>query len=460
MSSIIEVSKDEVDSAAKILVVGVGGGGNNAVDRMVTSGITGVKFICINTDQQQLRYCKAEHCIQIGEKLTKGLGAGSDPSQGEKAAEENKEELADAVRNYDMVIVTCGMGGGTGTGATPIVAQQAKEMGILTVGIVTTPFEFEGGARMERALEGVERLRHNVDTLIVISNEKVAEYVEDMGEEIDMDDAYAYPDEVLRQSIQGITDIINKKGTINLDFADVQKVMRDKGIAHVGMATAQGKNRCVTAVQKAIESPLLETSIEGASAVILNISGDIPFKETKEAMQYVRQLVDRKCNIIFGTISDKSVPETVTVTIIATGMEENQHREQEPIEINGMRSFGNPGPSKEDTYSSRNGSSMNGMSRNHTSSRNNDGYNNGSYNRNPYNNGGYNNPYQPMEEEDNGVGSKFKYKLTEGKGSDFKKYLSEQYASEPNNYNVTQKTIRNNRENEGIINPIKHWEKK
>ncbi len=450
MSSIIEVSKDEVDSAAKILVVGVGGGGNNAVDRMITSGVAGVKFICINTDQQQLRYCKAEHCIQIGEKLTKGLGAGSDPSQGEKAAEENKEELADAVRDYDMVIVTCGMGGGTGTGATPIVAQQAKEMGILTVGIVTTPFDFEGGARMGRALEGVERLRHNVDTLIVISNERVAEYVEDMGEEIDMDDAYAYPDEVLRQSIQGITDIINKKGTINLDFADVQKVMRDKGIAHVGMATAQGKNRCVTAVQKAIESPLLETSIEGASAIILNISGDVPFREAREAMKYVHQLVGEQCNIIFGTISDKSVPETVTVTIIATGMEENQHREQEPIEINGMKSFGNPVSSNENTYPNRNVSSLNGMSRNNGSSHN------GSSNNGTYNNGFYNNgAYSSGGGYDTGVGKEFEYKLTEAKkpNSDFSKYLL-------NKSTATQKTTRSSRENEGIVNPIKHWEKK
>lgn len=428
-SGIIEVSKDEVDSAAKILVVGVGGGGNNAVDRMVTSGITGVKFICINTDQQQLRYCKAEHCIQIGEKLTKGLGAGSDPSQGEKAAEENKEELAEAVKNYDMVIVTCGMGGGTGTGATPIVAQQAKEMGILTVGIVTTPFEFEGGARMEKALEGVERLRHNVDTLIVISNERIAEYVEGLGEEIDMDDAYAYPDEVLRQSIQGITDIINKKGTINLDFADVQKVMRDKGIAHIGMASAQGKNRCVTAVQKAIESPLLETSIEGASAIILNISGDVPFRETREAMNYVHQLVGKKCNIIFGTISDKSVPETVTVTIIATGMESNRQQESEMM--------GRPG--------------MTSVNSNMTSSAPNERM---SQNPTPVYNSGIN--------YDTGVGKEFDYPLTDLKkpASDFSKFLSGMNRGN-SSYGTTQRTTRGNvGEDSGITIPTKFWERK
>ncbi len=427
---IIEVSKDESDVAAKILVVGVGGGGNNAVDRMITSGITGVKFICINTDQQQLRYCKAEHCIQIGEKLTKGLGAGSDPSQGEKAAEENKEELAEAVRNYDMVIVTCGMGGGTGTGATPIVAQQAKEMGILTVGIVTTPFEFEGGTRMEQALEGIERLRHNVDTLIVISNEKIAEYVEGLGEEIDMDDAYSYPDEVLRQSIQGITDIINKKGTVNLDFADVQKVMRDKGIAHIGMASAQGKNRCVTAVQKAIESPLLETSIEGASAIILNISGDVPFRETREAMNYVHQLVGKKCNIIFGTISDKSVPETVTVTIIATGMENNKQEEPEIMSRSGMTSVNPSMP-------------MGGMSHNPT----------------PVYNSGIN--------YDNGVAKDFGYTLNEPKkpSSDFTRYLSGLNTSSNSDaskypYNTTQRQQKNNMEDSGITIPTKFWGKK
>ena len=441
-SGIIEVSKDEADVAAKILVVGVGGGGNNAVDRMITSGISGVKFICINTDQQQLRYCKAEHCIQIGEKLTKGLGAGSDPSQGEKAAEENKEELAEAVRNYDMVIVTCGMGGGTGTGATPIVAQQAKEMGILTVGIVTTPFEFEGGTRMEQALEGIERLRHNVDTLIVISNEKIAEYVEGLGEEIDMDDAYAYPDEVLRQSIQGITDIINKKGTVNLDFADVQKVMRDKGIAHIGMASAQGKNRCVTAVQKAIESPLLETSIEGASAIILNISGDVPFRETREAMNYVHQLVGKKCNIIFGTISDKSVPETVTVTIIATGMEHSKQDEPEIMSRSGMASVNPTAP-------------VNNVPHNPTPV-----YNSGiNYNYNSNNNG---------INYDNGVAKDFGYTLTEPRkpASDFTKYLSGLNNKSSNTdsqkypYNTTQRTTRSGMEDGGITIPTKFWERK
>jgi len=430
-SNMIEISKGEPDVAARILVVGVGGGGNNAVDRMITSGVTGVEFVCINTDKQQLRNCKAEQCIQIGEKLTRGLGAGADPEKGEKAAEENKDELAEVVRDFDMVIITCGMGGGTGTGATPIVAQQAKEMGILTVGIVTTPFDFEGSTRMEQALEGIERLRHNVDTLIVISNEKIAEFVEAEGDDIDMDDAYAYPDEVLKQSIQGITDIINKKGNVNLDFADVQKVMRDKGIAHIGMGTAQGKNRCIQAVQKAIESPLLETSIDGASALILNISGDIPFREAREASQYVRQLAGQKCNIIFGSISDKSVPETVTVTIIATGMEAAKQEEPEETR-SGMMNFG-------------------GFS---------------------YGNTGVD------ASNDSGVAKEFGYTLTEGKkGSDFTKFLTglgksattpeeditrTPYRNGGLNGGTTKanNTQNNSVEEGGITIPMKFWEKK
>ena len=317
-SNMIEISKGEPDVAARILVVGVGGGGNNAVDRMITSGVTGVEFVCINTDKQQLRNCKAEQCIQIGEKLTRGLGAGADPEKGEKAAEENKDELADVVRDYDMVIITCGMGGGTGTGAAPVVAQLAKEMGILTVGFVTKPFKFEGKKRMQFALDGIERLRHNVDTLIVIPNDKLLGL---MDRRASMADAFARTDEVLMQSVQGITDLINKKGQMNLDFADVQTIMRDKGIAHIGMGTATGEDRCMAAVQQAIQSPLLETTIDGADGMIINFSGDVAFLEATEAATYVQELVGEDANIIFGCIEDLSVPESVTVTIIATGME-------------------------------------------------------------------------------------------------------------------------------------------
>jgi len=317
-SNMIEISKGEPDVAARILVVGVGGGGNNAVDRMITSGVTGVEFVCINTDKQQLRNCKAEQCIQIGEKLTRGLGAGADPEKGEKAAEENKDELADVVRDFDMVIITCGMGGGTGTGAAPVVAQLAKEMGILTVGFVTKPFKFEGKKRMQFALDGIERLRHNVDTLIVIPNDKLLGL---MDRRASMADAFARTDEVLMQSVQGITDLINKKGQMNLDFADVQTIMRDKGIAHIGMGTATGEDRCMAAVQQAIQSPLLETTIDGADGMIINFSGDVAFLEATEAATYVQELVGEDANIIFGCIEDLSIPESVTVTIIATGME-------------------------------------------------------------------------------------------------------------------------------------------
>ncbi len=335
-SNMIEISKGEPDVAARILVVGVGGGGNNAVDRMITSGVTGVEFVCINTDKQQLRNCKAEQCIQIGEKLTRGLGAGADPEKGEKAAEENKDELAEAVRDFDMVIITCGMGGGTGTGAAPVVAQLAKEMGILTVGFVTKPFKFEGKKRMQFATEGIERLRHNVDTLIVIPNDKLLGL---MDRRASMSDAFARTDEVLMQSVQGITDLINKKGQMNLDFADVQTIMRDKGIAHIGMGTATGDDRCMAAVQQAIQSPLLETTIDGADGMIINFSGDVVFFEANEAATYVQELVGDDANIIFGCIEDMSVPESVTVTIIATGMEAAAKQAEAEISRTRMPSF-------------------------------------------------------------------------------------------------------------------------
>jgi len=315
---VIEITKSEPEAAAKILVVGVGGAGNNAVNRMINAGITGIEFVCINTDKQQLKNCKSQQTIQIGEKLTRGLGAGADPEKGEKAAEESREELADVVRNVDMVVVTCGMGGGTGTGAAPVVAQLAKEMGILTVGIVTKPFKFEGARRMENALKGIERLRHNVDTLIVIPNDKLLSVVD---KHTKMSEALERADEVLKQSVQGITDLINKVGSINLDFADVQSVMRDKGIAHIGIGTGSGEDRCMAAIEQAIQSPLLETSIDGAQNIIMNFSGDITFFEANEAAGYVQNLAGPNANIIFGTVDDFSVPEFVTITIIATGME-------------------------------------------------------------------------------------------------------------------------------------------
>lgn len=316
----LEIKTNEADLAAKILVIGVGGGGNNAVNRMIEEGIQGVEFVCINTDKQHLLNCKAPVCLQVGEKLTKGLGAGADPEVGRAAAEENREEITDIVKGADMVFVTCGMGGGTGTGAAPIVAEISKELGILTVGIVTKPFRFEARSRMNNALSGIENLKRNVDTLIVIPNDKLLEIVD---RRTSMPDALKKADEVLQQGVQGITDLINVPGLINLDFADVQTVMKDKGIAHIGIGMGSGDDKCVDAVKQAISSPLLETTIEGASHVIINISGnDVGLQEASEAAYYVEELTGENCNIIFG-VSDASDPDIVKITVIATGLEED-----------------------------------------------------------------------------------------------------------------------------------------
>lgn len=315
----LEIRKNEADASAKILVIGVGGAGNNAVNRMIEEGIQGVEFVCVNTDKQHLRNCKAPNCIQIGEKLTKGLGAGMMPEVGEKAAEENREELTEIIKGNDMVFVTCGMGGGTGTGAAPVVAQIAKELGILTVGIVTKPFRFEAKQRMNNAIHGIEKLKENVDTLIVIPNDKLLEIVE---RRTSMQDALRKADEVLQQGVQGITDLINVPGLINLDFADVQTVMKEKGIAHIGIGMGAGDNKCIDAVQQAITSPLLETTIEGASHVIINISGDIGLMEASDAATYVQEKVGEEAYIIFGAVDDASTPDQVKITVIATGLEE------------------------------------------------------------------------------------------------------------------------------------------
>ena len=249
----LEIKTNESEAAAKIVVVGVGGAGNNAVNRMVTENIGGVEFIGINTDKQALKYCKAPTALQIGEKLTKGLGAGAQPEVGEKAAEESIDELSQAIKGADMVFVTCGMGGGTGTGAAPVVAKVAKDMGILTVGIVTKPFKFEAKARMNNALAGIEKLKENVDTLIVIPNDKLLEIVD---RRTSMPDAFKKADEVLQQAVQGITDLINVPALINLDFADVKTVMNNKGIAHIGIGTAKGDDKAIDAVKMAVSCPI------------------------------------------------------------------------------------------------------------------------------------------------------------------------------------------------------------
>lgn len=315
---LLEIKSNERDNAANLLVVGVGGAGNNAVNRMIDEGIRGVEFVCINTDSQVLNSCKAPNRIQIGQKLTKGLGAGAMPEVGEKAAEESREELAEAVRDADMVFVTCGMGGGTGTGAAPVVAQIAKEMGKLTVGIVTKPFGFEGKKRMNNAIGGIDKLKSCVDTLIVIPNDKLLAICD---RRTTMPEALKKADEVLQQGVQGITDLINTPALINLDFADVVTVMKDKGIAHIGIGTGRGDDKCVEAVKQAITSPLLETSIDGATHVILNISGDVSLIEANEAASYVQELAGEEANIIFGSMNDENAQDTATITVIATGIE-------------------------------------------------------------------------------------------------------------------------------------------
>jgi len=316
---LLEIKTNDADVAAKIIVVGVGGAGNNAVNRMVDEKIDGVDFIGVNTDKQALQLCKAPKLLQIGEKLTKGLGAGAKPEIGEKAAEESAEEISAALKGADMVFVTCGMGGGTGTGAAPVVAKLAKDMGILTVGVVTKPFRFEAKARMVNALNGIERIKEHVDTLIVIPNDKLLEIVD---RRTTMPEALKKADEVLQQAVQGITDLINVPAVINLDFADVQTVMKDKGIAHIGIGEGKGDDKAMEAVKMAVESPLLETTISGASHVIINISGDITLADASDAASYVQELAGDDVNIIFGAMYDESKSDSCTITVIATGLED------------------------------------------------------------------------------------------------------------------------------------------
>ena len=320
----LEIMMNDAESAARIIVIGVGGAGNNAVNRMIDEQIGGVEFIGINTDKQALQLCKAERTIQIGEKLTKGLGAGAKPEIGEKAAEESIEEIKEAIQGADMVFVTCGMGGGTGTGAAPVVAGIAKEMGILTVGVVTKPFRFEARTRMSNALAGIDKLKDNVDTLIVIPNDKLLEIVD---RRTTMPEALRKADEVLQQAVQGITDLINMPALINLDFADVQTVMTDKGIAHIGIGEAKGDDKALEAVQQAVASPLLETTIQGATHVIINISGDISLMDANDAASYVQNLTGEDANIIFGAMYDDSATDTCRITVIATGLNDATAKE-------------------------------------------------------------------------------------------------------------------------------------
>lgn len=319
----LEIKTTDAGSNAKIIVIGVGGAGNNAVNRMIDENIGGVEFIGVNTDQQALPLCKAPTLIQIGEKLTKGLGAGANPEIGEKAAEETEEEIAAAIRGADMVFVTCGMGGGTGTGAAPVIARIAKQMGILTVGIVTKPFRFEAKVRMSNAVSGIDKLKESVDTMIVIPNDKLLEIVD---RRTTFPDALKKADEVLQQAVQGITDLINLPALINLDFADVQTVMKDKGLAHIGIGSAKGDEKALEAVKLAVASPLLETSITGASHVIINISGDISLMDANDAASYVQDLAGENANIIFGAKYDETMQDEAIITVIATGIGDNKQQ--------------------------------------------------------------------------------------------------------------------------------------
>ena len=316
----LEIMTNEVESAARIIVIGVGGAGNNAVNRMIDEQIGGVEFIGINTDKQALNFCKASNALQIGEKLTKGLGAGAKPEIGEKAAEENIEEIKEVIKGADMVFVTCGMGGGTGTGAAPVVARAAKDMGILTVGVVTKPFKFEARTRMHNAVAGIEKLKDSVDTLIVIPNDKLLEIVD---RRTTMPEALKKADEVLQQAVQGITDLINLPALINLDFADVQTVMTDKGIAHIGIGAAKGDDKALEAVKQAVASTLLETTISGASHVIINVSGDISLMDANDAASYVQDMAGEDANIIFGAMYDDTYTDECSITVIATGLDAN-----------------------------------------------------------------------------------------------------------------------------------------
>jgi len=310
----------EQNNVAAIKVIGVGGAGTNAVNCMVESGLKGVDFIAVNTDKQALAKSLATTKVQIGDKLTKGLGAGANPEIGQHAAEENREEIAKLVKGSDLVFITCGMGGGTGTGAAPVIAEIAREMGILTIGVVSKPFLFEGKPRMRNALAGIERLKAHVDTLVVVPNDRLLSVV---TKSTSMRDAFRIADDTLRQGIQGISDLISEHALINLDFADVRTVMEARGLAHMGIGIGKGESRMVDAAKQAISSPMLETSIKGARAVLINITGgpDTSIIDINEAATIITQEADEEANIIFGAGIDENLTDEVKITVIATGFE-------------------------------------------------------------------------------------------------------------------------------------------
>ncbi|TRZ38808.1 cell division protein FtsZ [Niallia circulans] len=336
-----------IDSLAVIKVIGVGGGGNNAVNRMIEHGVQGVEFIAVNTDAQALNLSKAEIKMQIGGKLTRGLGAGANPDVGKKAAEESKEQIEEALKGADMVFVTAGMGGGTGTGAAPVIAQIAKDIGALTVGVVTRPFTFEGRKRSTHAASGISALKEAVDTLIVIPNDRLLEIVD---KSTPMLEAFREADNVLRQGVQGISDLIATPGLINLDFADVKTIMVNKGSALMGIGVASGENRAAEAAKKAISSPLLETSIDGAQGVLMNITGgsNLSLYEVQEAADIVASASDQDVNMIFGSVINENLKDEIVVTVIATGF----NQDTMPVSsarpsLNNMKPSSSPGSSRE-----------------------------------------------------------------------------------------------------------------
>ncbi|AGB19387.1 cell division protein FtsZ [Thermoanaerobacterium thermosaccharolyticum] len=319
----------DMEQFANIKVIGVGGGGGNAVNRMIEAGLKGVEFIAINTDKQALYMSKAETKIQIGDKLTKGLGAGANPEIGKKAAEETKDEIEKIISGADMVFITAGMGGGTGTGAAPVVAEITKELGILTVGVVTKPFTFEGRKRMTHAEMGISELKKHVDALVTIPNDRLLQVAE---KKTSMLDAFKIADDVLRQGVQGISDLIAVPGLVNVDFADVKTIMMETGLAHMGIGIASGENKATEAAKQAVQSPLLETSIEGARGILLNIAGgsNLSIFEVNEAANYIYETADPDANIIFGAVIDESLEDQIRITVIATGFEKRNDVENKP----------------------------------------------------------------------------------------------------------------------------------
>ncbi len=328
--------KPEFETFARIKVVGVGGSGNHAISRMVEAGLSGVEFIAVNTDAQDLHHCKASEKIHIGKNLTRGLGAGMNPDVGRQAAEENKDEIQDVLKNTDMVFITCGLGGGTGTGAAPIIAEAAREAGALTVAVITKPFIFEGIQRKKIANEGLENLMNQVDTIITIPNDKILQVID---KKTLLLESFKIADDILRQGVQGISDLITTPGIVNVDFADVKAIMQDKGSSLMGIGNASGENRAIEAAKLAINSPLLEMSIDGAKGVLFNVSGgsDLTMMEVNEAAGIITEFIDDDAKVIFGAITDENLKKgEIKITVIATGFNEknNINKRSDRIEIN------------------------------------------------------------------------------------------------------------------------------